>query len=348
MVLTNSTPAVGNLLSEIESDLSTPSRALIDDLATIDGDVIVLGAGGKVGPSVAAMAARAVADSNTDKTVYAVSRFSSQRIHDSLLEYGVVPVRADLTDDEALRSLPDAANVIYMAGNKFGTTGNEHHTWMMNSYLPGRVADRYRRSRIVAFSTLLVYPMASVTHGGSRETDPPEGHGEYAASCVGRERVLEHFSRKNGTPLVLFRLGYSIETRYGVLSEVAQAVESGTPIDLTMGHASVVWQRDVAEYALRALNLAAVPPRRLNITGPEIVSIRWLAERFGELLGRDPVFEGTESDTAYVMDGSSLQSKFGFPQTPLAQMIERVASWTLNGGPTIDKPTKFQQRNGSF
>ncbi|ANW65925.1 epimerase [Mycobacterium sp. djl-10] len=336
------------VIDEIERELTTPSPALIEEIATLDGDITVLGVGGKVGPSVAIMAQRAVEAAGVDKKVFGVARFSDPAAKASLERAGVTAVTADLTDDLELDAIPDAANVIYMAGNKFGTVGNEHFTWMMNSYLPGRVAQRFRASRIVVFSTLVTYPLADVATGGSRESDPPGPIGEYAASCVGRERMFEHFSRKHGTPVLLFRLGYSIETRYGVLQEIAQAVHDGTPIPLEMGHASVIWQRDVAEYALRSVNLATSPPRALNITGPEIVSIRWLAERFGERFGRSPIFDGQESGTAYVMDGSALQSEFGYPTTTVPQMIDTVAEWIDAAKPLIGKPTKFQQRQGAF
>jgi nucleoside-diphosphate-sugar epimerase len=336
------------VIDEIEHELTTPSPALIEEIATLDGDITVLGVGGKVGPSVAIMAQRAVEAAGVDKKVFGVARFSDPAAKASLERAGVTAVTADLTDDLELDAIPDAANVIYMAGNKFGTVGNEHFTWMMNSYLPGRVAQRFRASRIVVFSTLVTYPLADVATGGSRESDPPGPIGEYAASCVGRERMFEHFSRKHGTPVLLFRLGYSIETRYGVVQEIAQAVHDGTPIPLEMGHASVIWQRDVAEYALRSVNLATSPPRALNITGPEIVSIRWLAERFGERFGRSPIFDGEESGTAYVMDGSALQSEFGYPTTTVPQMIDTVAEWVDAAKPLIGKPTKFQQRQGAF
>lgn len=336
------------VIDEIERDLTTPTPALIDDIAELDGDIVVLGVGGKVGPSVAIMAQRAVEEAGLDKVVYGVARFSDPAARASLERAGVTAVQADLTDDLELDAIPDAANVIFMAGNKFGTVGNEHFTWMMNSYLPGRVAQRFRDSRIVVFSTLVTYPLADVATGGSRESDPPGPIGEYAASCVGRERIFEHFSHKHGTPVLLFRLGYSIETRYGVVQEIAQAVHDGTPIPLEMGHASVIWQRDVAEYAIRSLRLASNPPRALNITGPEIVSVRWLAEKFGERFGRAPVFDGTESGTAYVMDGSQLQAEFGYPSTTLPQMIDVVADWVAAAKPLIGKPTKFQQRQGAF
>lgn len=336
------------VIDEIERDLTTPTPALIDDIAELDGDIVVLGVGGKVGPSVAIMAQRAVREAGLDKVVYGVARFSDPAARTSLERAGVTAVQADLTDDLELDAIPDAANVIFMAGNKFGTVGNEHYTWMMNSYLPGRVAQRFRDSRIVVFSTLVTYPLADVATGGSRESDPPGPIGEYAASCVGRERIFEHFSHKHGTPVLLFRLGYSIETRYGVVQEIAQAVHDGTPIPLEMGHASVIWQRDVAEYAIRSLRLASNPPRALNITGPEIVSVRWLAEKFGERFDRAPVFDGTESGTAYVMDGSQLQAEFGYPSTTLPQMIDVVADWVAAAKPLIGKPTKFQQRQGAF
>ena len=336
------------VIDQIERDLTTPTAALVEEIAELDGDITVLGVGGKVGPSVAIMAQRAIEEAGVDKKVFGDARFSDPTAKASLERAGDTAVAADLTDDLELDAIPDAANVIYMAGNKFGTVGNEHFTWMMNSYLPGRVAQRFRASRIVAFSTLVTYPLADVSTGGSRESDPPGPIGEYAASCVGRERMFEHYSHKYGTPVLLFRLGYSIETRYGVLQEIAQAVHDGTPIPLEMGHASVIWQRDVAEYALRSLRLATSPPRALNITGPEIVSIRWLAERFGERFGREPIFEGVETGTAYVMDGSQLQAEFGYPTTTVPQMMDTVAEWVQAAKPLIGKPTKFQQRNGAF
>lgn len=335
-------------LKELEEELTRPSDALVSDISKLDGDIMILGVGGKVGPSVAITARRAVDAAGADKKVYGVARFSDEQAKSTLEEHGITTVAADLTDDAALAALPEARNVVFMAGHKFGTAGNEHFTWMMNSYLPGRVAQRFGDSRIVAFSTLLTYPMADVTRGGSRESDPPGPHGEYAASCVGRERVFEHFALKNSTPLVIFRLGYAIETRYGVLQEIAQAVRDGEPIDLSMGHASVIWQGDVAVYALRCLSLADSPPVRLNITGPEIVSVRWLAERFGDRFGVDPKFLGSEQPTSYVMDGSAAQAAFGYPRVTLPTMIDWVSDWVAEAGPTIGKPTKFQQRGGLF
>lgn len=333
---------------ELWARLTRPTERLIEDVAKLDGDIIVLGVGGKVGPTVATLAANAIQRAGVDKKVYGVARFSDRSVADDLERAGVVPVQADVTDDDALVGLPDAANVIFMVGHKFGTAGNEHYTWMMNSYLPGRVAQRYKESRIVAFSTLLVYPMVPVDGGGSRESDPPDPWGEYAASCVGRERVFEHFALKHGTPLTLFRLGYAIEGRYGVLAEIASAVKNGDPIDLSMGHASVIWQGDAAEYAIRSLQIADNPPTRLNATGPEIVPVRWLAHRFADRLHRDPVFTCQEEPTAYVMDGSKAHQTFGYPSVPLLDMIAWVAEWVEADAGSIGKPTKFQERGGRF
>jgi nucleoside-diphosphate-sugar epimerase len=335
-------------IEELQRELTTPSDRLIEDVSRLEGDIVVLGVGGKVGPSVAGLAANAIKAAGVDKTVYGVARFSDRDVAEELRAAGVTPVPADLTSDKELAALPDAANVIFMAGHKFGTVGNEHFTWMMNSYLPGRVAQRYRDSSIVAFSTLLVYPMAPVTGGGSREVDPLGPHGEYAASCVGRERVFEHFARQNNTRLALFRLGYAIETRYGVLQEIAQAVKDRTPIDLRMGHASVIWQGDAAEYAIRSLHLASSPPVAVNATGPETVSIRRLAQLFGERLGTEPVFEHAEKDSAYVLDGTLAHETFGYPRVPLGTMVDWVSDWVSVGGPTAGKPTRFQERTGQF
>ena len=335
-------------LEQLEYQMSSPTDALIKKMGEMEGDILILGVGGKVGPSVAVMAQRAVEAAGVDKKIFGAARFTDPALRKHLDDSGVVTLSADLTNDADLDALPSAANIIFMAGNKFGTAGNEHFTWMMNSYLPGRVAQRFRTSRIVAFSTLLVYPMADVTQAGSRESDPVGPHGEYAASCVGRERVFEHFALKNMTPLVIFRLGYSIETRYGVLQEIAQTVYDRKPVNLEMSHASVIWQGDVADYALRSLPLASTPPRRLNITGPGIVSVRWLAERFGERFNVEPVFQGTEATTAYVMDGSDAHHTLGYPRIDLLQMIEWVGDWVEGSGPTIGKPTRFQERTGVF
>ena len=335
-------------INQLERTLAEPSQDLVEDIAKLDGDIMILGVGGKVGPGMARQARNAVVQAGVDKRVIGVARFTDQGLVEELESDGVETIATDLTDDRQLRELPDAENIIYMTGNKFGTTGNEHFTWMMNSYLPGRVAERFKDSRIVAFSTLVVYPLASVARGASTEDDPVGPIGEYAQSCVGRERMFEHFSRENGTPILLFRLAYAIETRYGVLLEIAESVKNREPIDLSMGHTSVIWQGDASELALRCLHHCSSPPRRLNIAGPETVSIRWLAHRFGEHFGIEPILENEELENSYIIDGSESHQLFGYPGVPLREMVERVAQWVELNGSTIGKPTHFQERDGYF
>jgi nucleoside-diphosphate-sugar epimerase len=263
-------------VSQIEDKLAEPSEALAEDVAKLDGDIMILGVGGKVGPGLARLARNAIKQAGVDKRVIGVARFSDEGLANELQDAGIETIAADLTDEHELQGLPEVENIIYMIGYKFGTTGNEHFAWAMNSYLPGRVAEKFKDSRIVAFSTLLVYPLTPVKLGGATEEQPTGPIGEYAQSCVGRERVFEHFSRRYDIPVVLFRLGYAIETRYGILLEIAESVKNREPIDLRMGHASVIWQGDASEIALRSLTICDSPPKVLNVAGPETVSVRWL------------------------------------------------------------------------
>jgi nucleoside-diphosphate-sugar epimerase len=333
---------------ELEETLATPSPPLPDFMADLEGDIMLLGAGGKMGPSLATLASNAARESGVKRRIIAVSRFSSAGLEGELQSAGVDTISADLLDEEQLGKLPDAPNILYMVGMKFGTTGREHLTWAMNAYLPGRVAKRFRDSRIVAFSTGNVYPLTPVALGGASEEHPTGPVGEYAQSCLGRERLFEHFSLRYGTPVLNFRLNYAIDMRYGVLLEVARAVSEGRPIDLSMGHVNVVWQGDANDMAIRALALCESPPRNLNVTGPETLSIRWLAERFGELLGKEPVFEGEERATALLSNASRAHQLLGYPRVTLRQMIDWTAGWVLMGGSTLDKPTHFQAREGRF
>jgi len=326
----------------LEACLSHPSPELAADMAALDGDILVLGAGGKMGPSLARLAVRA------GKRVVAVARFTSPGLRAALARDGVETVSADLMDEAGLRALPDLPNVVFMAGQKFGTTGNEAQTWAMNAYLPGRVAERFRGSRIVAFSTGNVYPLTAVAHGGADEGLPPGPVGEYAQSCLGRERAFEHFSRRHGTPGALIRLNYAVELRYGVLLEVARAVREGRPVDLRTGHVNVIWQGDANTMALRALRLCASPPVVLNVTGPETVSVRWLAARFGERFGVPVRLTGAEADTALLSNAACAFGLFGYPRMPLARLIDWTAHWLERGGPTLERPTHFQEREGRF
>ncbi|NLN20011.1 MAG: NAD(P)-dependent oxidoreductase [Firmicutes bacterium] len=335
-------------VEQLERVLAEPSPALVGDMAKIEGDILILGVGGKMGPSLAKLAVNAIRQAGVKKRVIGVSRFSTRDLADELEAAGVETIAADVSDEAQLQSLPEVENVIYMIGFKFGATGQEYRTWAINAYLPGRVAERFPRSRFVAFSTGNVYPLTPLIMGGASEEYPPDPVGEYAQSCLGRERVFEYFSRLNQTPMVIFRLNYAIDMRYGVLLDVATAVNEQQPIDLSMGHANVIWQGDANEIALRSLLLASSPPTVLNVTGPEIVSIRWLAERFGELLGRKPVFVGEEQPTALLSNASRAHQIFGYPRVSLRQMIEWTAEWVKRGGETLGKPTRFQEREGRF
>lgn len=335
-------------VSELEGRLSEPSERFIRDISTLDGDILILGVGGKMGPSLAKLAKRGLEAAGKNARVIGVSRFSAGSLKDELEASGIETVSADLLDEQAMAGLPDARNIIYMAGNKFGTAGREYFTWAMNAYLPGRVAERYRKSRIVSFSSGNIYPMNPIEWGGASEEASPSPIGEYAQSCLGRERIFEYFSRKNSTPLLNFRLNYAIDLRYGILLEIATAVKEGRSIDLNMGLVNVIWQGDANEMAIRSLQLCDTPARTLNVTGPETVSVRWLAERFGEAFGVSPRFSGIEQPTALLNNASACHHLFGYPGVTLRQMMEWTVAWIEAGGATLGKPTHFQQREGVF
>jgi nucleoside-diphosphate-sugar epimerase len=335
-------------VAELEAKLAHPSEALIKDLSKVDGDIVLLGVGGKMGPSLARLAVNAIREGGLSKRVIGISRFSNEEARQELVDAGVETISCDLLNDEELNRLPNADNVIYMAGNKFGTTGREHFTWAMNTYLPGRVAEKYKDSRIVVFSSGNIYPFLPVSGGGADESITPEPLGEYAQSCLGRERIFEYHSHKNGTPMVMYRLNYAIDMRYGVLLELARAINEGRPINLTMGYANVIWQGDANAMALRCLTECSNPPRIMNITGPETMSIRWAANQFAKRLGKEALFEGTEADTALLNNATQSHQRFGYPTVPLLQMIDWTAEWVQLGGATWNKPTHFQERKGKF
>lgn len=335
-------------VQELEERLASPSAALIEELSQLDGNIMLLGVGGKMGPSLARLAVNAIRQAGLDKKVIGVSRFSNKELRRELEEAGVEIISADLSDDKALQALPETKNILYMAGNKFGTTGNEHFTWMMNAYLPGRVAERFRNSRMVVFSTGNVYPFTPVSQGGATERTSPNANGEYGQSCLGRERIFEHFSHKNGTPMFIYRLNYAIDLRYGVLLELARSVREGLAIDITMGHANVIWQGDANEIALRALLRCSSPPNVMNITGPETLSLRWAANEFGRKLGIEPIFTGEEAPTALLSNAAKAAATFGYPRVSLAEMIDWIGDWVGQGGETWNKPTHFQEREGKY
>ena len=337
---------------ELDALLSEPSAATVRALVESPGDVIVLGAGGKMGPTLARMlrlaANSATAEDGASRRVTAVSRFSSGDAEQALREMGLETARCDLADRHAVARLPDAANVFFLAGQKFGTSDAPAATWGANTVVPGIVADRYRGERMVAFSTGNVYPLVPVTSGGARESDPVGPVGEYANSCLGRERVFEYYSERHGTRLAIIRLNYAIALRYGVLTDVALRVHRGQPIDLRMGFANVIWQGDANRAAIECLTLASTPPFVINVTGPETVSVRMLAERFGDLLGRRPMFEGTEAPDALLSSTERATRTLTPPRMPIEWMIRATAEWVRAGRPLLGKPTSFERRDGSF
>lgn len=332
-------------VAELEERLSQPSPALVADLAALEGDILVLGAGGKLGPSLTRLALRAVGGS---KAVTAVSRFGDQSIADELASAGARIVSADITDEAALAALPDARNVVFLVGSKFGSTGREAETWYTNAYLPGRVAERYRSSRLVALSTGNIYPFTPVGSGGPTEETTPGPVGEYAMSCLGRERVMTRFARHHATPLAIIRLNYAVEMRYGVLVDIARSVFARSPVDVTMSAVNVVWQGYANEAVLRALRHATPDPFVLNVAGPETLSVRQLAVEFGRLLGVEPVLAGTEAPNALLSNSGKCIRLFGYPDVPLGQLMEWTAHWVQAGLPLLGKPTGFQQRDGKF
>jgi nucleoside-diphosphate-sugar epimerase len=334
--------------AQLDEYLSRPRASTIAALAGLEGDLLVLGAGGKMGLSFAAMAARSLrAAGETTRRVIAVSRF-----HDGVEPFhaaGVETINADLLDATALDALPDAPNVLFLAGMKFGSSGAQSLTWAMNVLLPGLVARRYPRARTVALSSGNVYPFSAVDSGGSREADAPDPVGEYALTCLGRERMFEHASRTAGLPVALIRLNYANALRYGVLVDICQRVLADEPVDVTMGSVNVIWQGDACAAILEAFQLCDAPPAILNVTGPETVRVRWVAERFAELLGRKPPrFTGVEAPTALLSDSSRMVELLGPPQVPLGQLIAWTADWVAGGRPLLGKPTGFQRRDGRF
>jgi nucleoside-diphosphate-sugar epimerase len=333
---------------ELDRKLSEPGQALIQDMKNIQGDIMILGIGGKMGPSLATLALEAIKEAGIDKKVYGASRFSNKQMETSLQGAGVITIAGDLLDGDFLNKLPDCENIIYMAGNKFGTAGNEHFTWAMNAYLPGRVAERYATSKIVVFSSGNIYPFMPVSGQGADESVTPEPIGEYAQSCLGRERVFEHFSIKNQTPMLIYRLNYALDLRYGVLVEVAKSVFNQTPVDITTGYANVIWQGDANSFALRCLLHCESPAKKLNVTGPEIISIQELAMKFGLLMNKPVQFVGESALSVLLNDARHSFELFGKPETSLDQIIEWTANWVMEGGEDLGKPTHFQERKGKF
>ncbi len=329
----------------LEEFMTHPSAELTVDLGRVAGDILVLGVGGKMGPTLARMAKRA----DPARRVIGVARFSEAGLREKLEGQGIECIACDLLDRAALERLPRAPNVVFMAGHKFGAAGNPALTWAMNAGVPFMVADAFRESRVVVFSTACVYPFAAVSGRGADEsvpTLPPPG--DYAASCVGREKAFDYGSLKHGTPGRLVRLEYAIDMRYGVLHDVATKVFAGQPVDVTMGHVNVIWQGDANEMSLRLLAHCTSPTTPLNVSGPDVVSVRWLVEEFGKRFGKRALVTGTEATTAWLVDSRAAHELLGTPLTPLATMIDWQAEWISRDMPGLGKPTHFEARDGTY
>jgi nucleoside-diphosphate-sugar epimerase len=332
-------------VEHLEDVMTTPSAALTSELRELPGDLIILGVAGKIGPTLARLAKRAA----PGKRIVGVARFSEPGARRDLDAAGIDCVTADLLDREQVEALPKLPNVVFMAGRKFGSSGQEDLTWAMNAHVPALVAEAFAGSRIVAYSTGCVYPYVNVHHGGATEatpaTPPP---GAYANSCVAREAMFQYFSRTRGTPGRIIRLNYAIDMRYGVLHDVATRVLAGQPINLASGHVNVIWQGDANSMVLRALGHCTVPSSPLNVSGPETVSIRWLAQCFGERFGKLPVFTGIEASEGWLVTTAEATRLFGYPGVPLIKLVDWTADWVARGLPSLGKDTHYDTRDGTF
>lgn len=333
---------------ELEAQLSTPSDAVAAALASTTGNIVVLGAGGKVGPTLCRMLRRALDAAGTDRRVFAISRWSDAATRDRLASWGVVPVTADLSDPDAYADLPDAGAAFYLVGHKFGSATNQHLTWWMNAVVPGLAASRYRDVPTVVYSSGNVYPFVPPHTGGCRESDAVGPVGTYAQSCLAREQAFAHAAQRWGTPVAIYRLNYAVELRYGVLADVAVKIAAGDGVDVTMGAVNVVWQRDSTEWSIRLLEHAASDPFVLNGTGPETASTRTLALQLGEVLGREARLVGTEAPEALLSNATKCHALFGYPKVTLDTALSWVAAWVAAGGRQLGRATKFQTRDGKF
>lgn len=332
----------------LDLKLSEPSSQLIEDMAKIEGDIIILGAGGKMGPSLALLAKNAIKASKVNKKVIAVSRFTDPVVVKLMKDNEIETISVDLMKPGAFDLLPEVPNVIYMAGRKFGTDGQEAATWAMNAWLPTLVAEKYKKSKIVVFSSGNIYPMMPVYSGGATEKIKPTPIGDYAMSCLARERMFEYGSNEYGTEVFLYRLNYAVDLRYGVLHDLATNIMEGRAISLTTTSFNCIWQGDANEIALRALLHTGSPAVKMNITGPETVSVRHAAIELGKLLGKAPIFEGEEQENAFLNNASLAMETFGYPTVSLNTLIRWQAEWILDGGRSLGKPTHFEERKGNF
>jgi nucleoside-diphosphate-sugar epimerase len=337
-----------NSVEELENRLASPSRRDEEAMRRLPGDIIILGAGGKMGPSLAKRAKRASQAVGVPRRVIAASRFSDPETVSDLEREGIETNRCDFLNREDVARLPVCENVLFLSGRKFGSSDRPDLTWVMNTVVPANVALHYRQSRLVAFSTGNVYPFVKAGTGGSVEMDEPAPVGEYAQSCLGRERVFEYYAHEYGTPCLIFRLNYAVDLRYGVLVDIARKVYAGEPVNLAVGWFNTIWQGDANSYALRSLELAASPPRVINVTGPEQISVREVADFFGRAFGRKQLFQGEESGQALLSNAAPCYRLLGPPEVSLDTLLEWVRHWTESGGVSLNKPTKFEVADGRF
>jgi len=338
-------PARFKDVEALEDFMTAPGVEVTRDLAAVPGDIMLLGVGGKMGPTLARLAKRAA----PERRIIGVARFTEPGLRESLTAAGIETIACDLLDRAAIETLPKAPNILYMAGRKFGASGDTSLTWAMNVLVPAYVAEIFARSRIVAFSSGNIYPFMPVGSQGATEDTPTLAPpNDYSYSCLGRERMFQYFSGLHKTPGRLFRLNYAIDMRYGVIHDVCTKVRDGAEIDLTVGHANVIWQGDANAIALRCLAHGTAPTSPINVSGPETLSIRWLAEQCGKLLGKKPVFVKQESAEAWLTNTARMCAEFGYPSVPLARMVEWTADWLARHMPSLGKPTKFEVRDGRF
>lgn len=339
-----SLPKVINTVAELDELLSRPTPGLIETMKRLSGDIMILGAGGKIGPTMVAVIQRAAAAAGVKKRIVAVDVVPLK----GMQEKGVETITCDMLDLDAVSRLPQVENIIYMIGRKFGSTGSESMTWAINVMVPYHVARRFTQSRIAAFSTGCVYPVMDIKSGGATEDMPADPVGEYAQSCLGRERMFDYFAENKGERVVHVRLNYAVELRYGVLFDVASHVWKGEPVDVTTGFANVIWQGDACNQVIQALEVAASPAKILNVTGPETFSIREVAHTFGRLMGKTPVIAGEENGRGYLNNARHANALFGNPAVPLGTVIEWIAHWVKQGGESLGKATHFETQNGKY
>jgi nucleoside-diphosphate-sugar epimerase len=333
---------------ELDRFMSLPSKQLVAFQSDFDGDVLVLGVGGKIGVQLAMAAKNASEAAGVSRRIIGVSRFSDDHKRKQLEDYGIETISCDLSDPDAVEMLPACKNVVYMVGRKFGTSGSEEVTWAMNTLIPDYVSRRFKTSNIVAYSTGNVYGLVPVCSCGSIEEDPVQPEGEYAVTALGRERIFQYYSKKNGTPVALIRLNYAIDLRYGVLREIGEKVQKEELIDLSMGNANVIWQGDAINQTLLSFSQCSSPACIINITGPETVSIRYIASLFSQFLDKPLKVEGEENSTALLNNASLAAALYGYPHVPLYTMVRWIAHWIKIGGASLNKPTHFESRNGQF